>query len=79
VSRFEGARRADAGRTATITVGRETGWRLDVPDGGPALGAKSLRTGGATLTIGSYRENGVHKVSIALEHRACPQELCGDD
>ena len=39
-------------------------------------GSKNLGTGAAMLTIATYEYGGVNRVSILLEHRACPAAMC---
>lgn len=42
----------------------------------PLFGGKTLATGGATLIIGAYEDEGVYNVSIWLEHQKCGRGRC---
>jgi hypothetical protein len=77
---FQEPERADEGREVAIDAAVASGWTMSrKPEfpGTPIYGAKTLATGGATVAIGRYEDEGVHKVSIQLEHMPCPKERCG--
>jgi len=67
--------RARRGRIAAVAAARASGWKLkrQREEESPIWGRKKLATGGITLIIGWYedRTEGVHKVSVKLEHRPC--------
>jgi hypothetical protein len=67
--------RARRGRVAAVAAAQAGGWNLkpEREDESPIWGRKRLATGGITLIIGWYEDKneGVHKVSITLEHRPC--------
>jgi hypothetical protein len=77
---YRNADRATRGRDAVIEAATSSGWHVNptrLDPTGPFYGSKKLSPGGATLTVGSYKADGVYKVSVALEQGACPRELCG--
>jgi len=75
---FTDAERARRGRVAAIEAAQASGWKLNLEgaDESPIFGRKRLATGGITLIIGWYEEEGVHRVSIWLEHQPCGRGRC---
>lgn len=66
---------ARRGRSAAVAAARASGWNLraERTEESPIWGRKRLATGGITLIIGWYqdRTDGLHKVSVKLEHQPC--------
>jgi len=76
---FDDRDRAVTAREHVISVALAGGWQMHrdrTPSYDLVFGTKTLTTGAASLTIGTYESDGVHKVSIHLEHRACPKQVC---
>jgi hypothetical protein len=62
-----------------VNAARSDGWYVTVASNRKdplAFGSKVLSTGDATLFVSSYRDRGRFLVSIRLEHRMCPTNLC---
>ena len=72
--------RARRGRVAAVAAAQASGWKLNLggANESPIFGGKRIATGGITLTIGWYedKDEGVHKVSIGLEHNPCQRGRC---
>ena len=80
VFEYGDAEAADRGRAAVVEAATSSGWRVNTEPshpGGPLFGAKKLSVGDATLSIGDYRSSDGYRVSVRLEQRTCPRELCG--
>jgi len=80
---FKDSGDADGGRRAAVDAASTEGWDIG-PSNRPSrakayFGAKSLPTGHAMVEIRQYKEEGVDKLSIRLEHTPCPSILCGDE
>jgi len=84
---YSDVKRARRGRQAAIDAAVASGWKLtferEDPDElradrreGLVFGGKTLSTGGITLIIGAYEDEGVHRVSISLEHQKCGKGRC---
>jgi len=77
---FRDPERARRGRVAAVAAAQASGWKLNLEgaDESPIFGRKRLTTGAITLIIGWYKDEdeGVHKVSIRLEHHPCGRGRC---